>query len=49
MIVGTYYIEDTLEDQDFIDHLGQVERLAAEGSTVELDGRRRVTPTCVSG
>ena len=33
MIVGTYYIEDTLEDQDFIDHLGQVERLAAEGST----------------
>ena len=33
MIVGTYYIEDTLEGQDFIDHLGQVERLAAEGST----------------
>ena len=32
-IVGTYYIEDTLEDQDLIDHLGQVERLAAEGST----------------
>jgi 2,3-diketo-5-methylthiopentyl-1-phosphate enolase len=32
-IVGTYYIEDVVEDQDFIDHLGQVERLAAEGST----------------
>ena len=32
-IVGTYYIEDMVEDQDFIDHLGQVERLAAEGST----------------
>lgn len=32
-IVGTYYIEDVVEDQDFVDHLGQVERLAAEGST----------------
>jgi 2,3-diketo-5-methylthiopentyl-1-phosphate enolase len=32
-IVGTYYIEDVVKDQDFIDHLGQVERLAAEGST----------------
>jgi 2,3-diketo-5-methylthiopentyl-1-phosphate enolase len=32
-IVGTYYIEDVVEDQEFIDHLGQVERLAAEGST----------------
>lgn len=32
-IVGTYYMEDVVEDQDFIDHLGQVERLAAEGST----------------
>jgi 2,3-diketo-5-methylthiopentyl-1-phosphate enolase len=32
-IVGTYYIEDVVEGQDFIDHLGQVERLAAEGST----------------
>ncbi len=28
-IVGTYYIEDVVEDQDFIDHLGQVERLEA--------------------
>lgn len=32
-IVGTYYVEDVVEDQDFIDHLGQIERLAAEGST----------------
>jgi len=32
-IVGTYYIEDVVEDSDFIDHLGQVERLALEGST----------------
>ena len=32
-IVGTYYIEDVVEDGDFIDHLGQVERLALEGST----------------
>jgi 2,3-diketo-5-methylthiopentyl-1-phosphate enolase len=32
-IIGTYYIEDVVDDQDFIDHLGQVERLAAEGST----------------
>jgi len=24
MIVGTYYIEDVVEGQDFIDHLGQV-------------------------
>ena len=39
-IVGTYYIEDMVEGQDFIDHLGQVERLAPEGSTVELDGRQ---------
>jgi 2,3-diketo-5-methylthiopentyl-1-phosphate enolase len=33
MIVGTYYIEDVVDDSDFIDHLGQVERLAREGST----------------
>jgi 2,3-diketo-5-methylthiopentyl-1-phosphate enolase len=32
-IVGTYYIEDTLQDQDWIEHLGQVQRLALEGST----------------
>lgn len=43
-IVGTYYIEDTLEDQDFIDHLGQVERLAAEGSTSSWMDVKELTP-----
>ncbi len=32
-IVATYYIEDTLEDQDWIEHLNQVQRMALEGST----------------
>ena len=32
-VVGTYYIEDTVENTDFIDHLAQVQRLAMEGST----------------
>ena len=32
-IVGTYYVEDTLEDQDWIEHLGQIQRIALEGST----------------
>jgi 2,3-diketo-5-methylthiopentyl-1-phosphate enolase len=32
-IVGTYYIEDTLPDQNWIEHLGQVQRMALEGST----------------
>ncbi|HEY59547.1 MAG TPA: hypothetical protein G4N92_02505 [Anaerolineae bacterium] len=32
-IVATYYIEDTLEDQDWIEHLLQVQRMALEGST----------------
>ena len=32
-VVGTYYIEDVIEDSDFIDHLAQVQRLALEGST----------------
>jgi 2,3-diketo-5-methylthiopentyl-1-phosphate enolase len=32
-VVGTYYIEDTMEHSDFIDHLAQVQRLALEGST----------------
>lgn len=32
-VVGTYYIEDVVEDGEFIDHLAQVERLALEGST----------------
>ena len=33
MIVGSYYVEDVADDQEFIDHMGQVERLAREGST----------------
>lgn len=32
-VVGTYYIEDTLPDQDWIEHLLQVQRMALEGST----------------
>ncbi len=32
-IVGTYYLEDTLPDQEWIEHLGQVQRMALEGST----------------
>ncbi len=32
-IVGTYYVEDTLPDQDWIEHLLQVQRMALEGST----------------
>jgi 2,3-diketo-5-methylthiopentyl-1-phosphate enolase len=32
-VIATYYIEDVVEDGDFIDHLAQVERLALEGST----------------
>jgi 2,3-diketo-5-methylthiopentyl-1-phosphate enolase len=43
-IVGTYYIEDVVEDQDFIDHLGQVERLAAEGSTSSWMEVKELTP-----
>ena len=35
LIIGTYYIEDVVDpaESDFIDHLGQVQRLALEGST----------------
>jgi 2,3-diketo-5-methylthiopentyl-1-phosphate enolase len=32
-IVATYYIEDTQEDQDWLEHLHQVQRMALEGST----------------
>jgi 2,3-diketo-5-methylthiopentyl-1-phosphate enolase len=32
-VVGTYYIEDSRPDWDFVDHLAQVQRLALEGST----------------
>lgn len=43
-VVGTYYIEDTLDDVDFIDHLGQVERLAMEGSTSSWMDVKEETP-----
>jgi 2,3-diketo-5-methylthiopentyl-1-phosphate enolase len=43
-VVGTYYIEDTLENVDFIDHLGQVERLALEGSTASWMDVKEETP-----
>jgi len=32
-VVGTYYIEDSRPDWEFVDHLAQVQRLALEGST----------------
>ena len=43
-VVGTYYIEDTMEDVDFIDHLGQVQRLALEGSTASWMEVKEETP-----
>jgi len=33
MVVATYYVEDVRGEDEFIDHLRQVERLALEGST----------------
>ena len=43
-VVGTYYIEDTLENVDFIDHLAQVQRLALEGSTASWMDVKEETP-----
>ena len=43
-VVGTYYIEDSMEDVDFIDHLGQVQRLALEGSTASWMEVKEETP-----
>lgn len=44
-VVGTYYIEDTKEDNiDFIDHLAQVQRLALEGSTASWMEVKEETP-----
>lgn len=43
-VVGTYYIEDTMDGVDFIDHLGQVERLAMEGSTASWMDVKEETP-----
>ncbi len=33
MVIATYYVEDTRGEDEFIDHLKQVERMALEGST----------------
>jgi 2,3-diketo-5-methylthiopentyl-1-phosphate enolase len=43
-VVGTYYIEDTKPEWEFIDHLAQVERLALEGSTATWMDIREETP-----
>jgi 2,3-diketo-5-methylthiopentyl-1-phosphate enolase len=43
-VVGTYYIEDVVEDSDFIDHFGQVQRLALEGSTSSWQDVSEETP-----
>jgi 2,3-diketo-5-methylthiopentyl-1-phosphate enolase len=43
-VVGTYYIEDTMENVDFIDHLAQVQRLALEGSTASWMDVKEETP-----
>lgn len=33
MVIATYYVEDTRGEDEFIDHLKQIERMALEGST----------------
>ncbi|MCP4167391.1 MAG: hypothetical protein GY759_16090 [Chloroflexi bacterium] len=43
-IVGTYYIEDVVDDGEFIDHLEQVQRLALEGSTASWMDVAEETP-----
>jgi 2,3-diketo-5-methylthiopentyl-1-phosphate enolase len=43
-VVGTYYIEDAPGNVDFIDHLGQVQRLALEGSTASWMDVKEETP-----
>ena len=43
-VVGTYYIEDSRPDWDFVDHLGQVQRLALEGSTASWMEVKEETP-----
>jgi 2,3-diketo-5-methylthiopentyl-1-phosphate enolase len=43
-VVGTYYIEDNRPDWDFVDHLGQVQRLALEGSTASWMDVKEETP-----
>ena len=43
-VVGTYFIEDSKPEWEFIDHLGQVERLALEGSTASWMEVKEETP-----
>jgi len=43
-VVGTYYIEDSRPEWDFVDHLAQVQRLALEGSTASWMEVREETP-----
>lgn len=43
-VIGTYYIEDSRPDWEFIDHLAQVERLALEGSTATWMEVKEETP-----
>ena len=43
-VVGTYYLEDTKKDTDFIDHLAQIQRLALEGSTASWMEVKEETP-----
>ncbi len=43
-VVGTYYIEDSKPEWEFIDHLGQIERLALEGSTASWMDVKEETP-----
>ena len=43
-VVGTYYLEDTMEGAEFIDHLAQVQRLALEGSTASWMEVKEETP-----
>jgi len=43
-VVGTYYVEDTMENVDFVDHLAQVQRLALEGSTASWMEVKEETP-----
>jgi 2,3-diketo-5-methylthiopentyl-1-phosphate enolase len=43
-VVGTYYIEDSRPDWDFVDHLAQVQRLALEGSTASWMDVKEETP-----
>jgi 2,3-diketo-5-methylthiopentyl-1-phosphate enolase len=43
-VVGTYYIEDSRPEWEFVDHLAQVQRLALEGSTASWMEVKEETP-----